>query len=96
MTPFCTEDCRCEKKKQKFKEILLTLWIKLELPSSPLSNSIVVFFFPVGLSSLSQYFQQVFLGVEVSSTSKKTCWKCCDNNKRPTGKNYWMGQRWKR
>ena len=34
-----------------------------------------MFFFPVGLSLVSQHSQQVFLGVEV-----------CENNERPTGK----------
>ena len=32
-----------------------------------------------------------FVGVEVSSVSwdtNKTCWKCCINNKRPTGKKH--------
>ena len=41
---------------------------QLELPFSPSSHSIVVFF-PIGLSSLLRHFQQVLLGVEVSSVS---------------------------
>ena len=45
--------------------------IKLELPLSPSSHSIVVFF-PVGLLSLSRHFQQVLLGVEVFSISWPT------------------------
>ena len=44
----------------------ISVRIKLKLPSSLPSNSIVVFF-PVGLSSLSQHSQQVLLAVEVSS-----------------------------
>jgi hypothetical protein len=43
--------------------------IKLELPFLPSSHSIVVFFFPAHLLSLSLHFQQVLLGVEVSSVS---------------------------
>ena len=38
--------------------------IKFELRFSSSSHSIVMFFFPVGLSSLSRYFQQVLLGVK--------------------------------
>ena len=76
--------------------------IKLELPFSLSSHSIVVLF-PVGLSSI-WHFQQVLLGVEVSSgffpvgfssveetsTPKKTYWKCFDSDDRPTGKNKYI------
>ena len=36
----------------------------------PSSHSIVVFFFPVGLSSLTQHLQQVIYGVEFSSVTQ--------------------------
>ena len=71
----------------------------------PLSHSIAVFFFPVGLSSLMQHSQQVLWVLKslLSPVSKlnsncqlpkteeiltpyNTCWKCCVNDERPTGK----------
>ena len=42
----------------------ISVRIKLELSFSPSSHLIVVFLFPVGLSSLSRHFQQVILGVK--------------------------------
>ena len=61
------------------------------LPIFPSSHSRDVFFFRVGLSSLTRHSQQILLGVEVSSVSwlgqfTKTCWECHVNDKRPTGK----------
>ena len=47
----------------------ISVRIKLELPFSPSSHSIVVFLFLLGLLSLSRHFQQILLGVVSSFTS---------------------------
>ena len=57
---------------------------------SPSSHPTLVCFFPVGLLLLIQHFQQVLwvLKFLLSPGTHKTCWKCCINNKRPTGKKH--------
>ena len=86
--------CSCLNVKDPISQPYSPINIKLELFFSPSSHSIVVFSFPVGLSSLSRDFQQVLLGVAVSSVSEteetstpnKTCCEYRVNDERPTGK----------
>ena len=66
---------------RSFTSVCGQVEMRLELPFSPSSYSIVVFF-PVSLSSNCPSRE-----TEETSTPNKTCWKCRDNDERSTGKN---------
>ena len=69
----------------------ISVRIKLEIPFS-LSSKSIVLLFAVGLLLLSRYFNRLFWScpsqeTEETSTPNNTCLKCRDNDESPTGKN---------